>query len=220
MTFCLLHCSAVPGIGSVASFTHGPGSANISWTLAFSGGHPVTQFHIECKLNNSFTWRRVLSSTEVEEQDMNTTISPDNRFHVVHQLEAEEHYVFRVAGSNILGRGDFTETSETLLSHHIGVPSPPTRPEILSWKGNCVTISTTISKFGSESNFSLGYVLMLNGTRVSAVTGMDLPEGYKLNESVELSLSNVSYRGDWMFSVFATNYLGSSLLSEPSLAGM
>lgn len=204
----------------MTSVVIGPGLANISWTLAYSGGLPVQQFYVEYRRNDTLTWRRSQPEDLAEGALLaNSTISPDRRYHVVHELEAEEHYIFRVAGYNKLGRGSFTETTETLLSHHMGVPSTPTRPEILSWKGDCVTISTTISKLGSGFNFSLSSRLLLNGMVVSTTVGMSLPDNYSPSEEVEMTLANVSYRGDWTFVTLACNHLGCSLLSEPSLKG-
>jgi len=146
-------------------------------------------------------------------------VSADTRCSVVHYLESEEHYHFRVAGSNILGMGEFTETDEAVLSHQTGVPSPPTKPVITTWTGDTVTVNTTLIKFGSKVNLSLSCVLLLNGTEIARFVGIELPQDYKLNQEVELLLTNVSYRGDLRFAVFATNYLGPSLLSELSLTG-
>lgn len=202
----------------MSAVIYGPGAANISWTLAFSGGFPVQQFHIEFRRNDSEEWRAVFSSSNRESAGV--AISPDNRYHIVHQLEAQEEYVFRVAASNELGRGEFTEVHEPLLSHHIGVPSPPAQPVITGWGEDFVTISTNVPKFGSELGFSLSSVLILNGTQVSVSSETGLPENYSLGEELELVMGNVTYRGDWRFAVLATNYLGSSPLSEWSLRGV
>ena len=204
----------------MTSVVHGPGSANISWSLAYSGGHPVQEFHVEYRRNDSLTWSRVVLNRDQEFDAGLAVIPPERRLQMVHHLEAEEYYIFRVAASNRLGMGEFTETTETLLSHHIGVPSPPSQPLLVSWSRDSVIISTSLHKFGSERDFSLGSVLILNGTVVSTAMGMDLPENYTLGEELELTLGNVTYRGDWRFAVFASNYLGSSLLSEPSLTGI
>ena len=202
----------------MTSAIHGPGSANISWSLAFSGGLPVRQFHVEFRRNDSDVWRTALPSRE--ELDEGVVIPPVMRYHIVHQLESQENYVFRVAASNELGRGDFTETTDLLLSHHIGVPSPPSKPVITSWGEDYVTISTNVSKVGSELDFSLSSVLILNETVELISDGVDLPVNYTVGEELELMMMNVTYRGDWRFAVLATNYLGSSLLSELSLKGI
>ncbi len=137
----------------------------------------------------------------------------------MHGLESEEQYEFRVAGHNEHGTGNFQLTSDLLLSHHIGVPSPPNRPSITSWEDDRVTLVTSITKFGSKLNFSLGYILVLNDTKVSSVRGMDFRGNFTLGEEVEVMVDNVAYRGDWRFAVLASNYLGSSLSSELSLRG-
>lgn len=180
----------------------------------------MQQFHIEFRRNDTVTWRPAFSSMDEELDSTNMTVSPGRRYHIVHRLESQENYIFRVAGSNKLGKGDFTEATQLLLSHHIGVPSPPLRPVIVGWGEDSATISTNIPKLGSELDFSLSSILILNGTRVSTSVGMTLPENYTLGEELELTVMNVTYRGDWRFAVFATNYLGSSLLSEPSLTGI
>ncbi len=213
------------------SAVQGPGSANISWTLAFSGGLPVEGFHIEFRRNDSLVWHRGALVTEEEEFgalltngggiNADSMVVPANRrFQIVGGLEAEELYMFRVAGSNGLGRGEFVATEELLLSHHTGVPSPPAQPQIIGWRDDSVTINTTLHKFGSELDFSLRSILVLNGTVVSADdVGVSLPGNYSLGEGVELTMTNISYRGDLRFAVIASNHLGSSLASELSLRG-
>ena len=202
----------------MVSAVHGPASANVSWTLAFSGGVPVEGFHIEFRRNDSLIWQRALVMEEGEPSE-NLMVSPNKRFQVVGGLEAEELYVFRVAGSNGLGRGKFVVTEEFLLSHHIGVPSPPTAPQIISWREDSVTISTSVQKFGSEFDFLLNSVLVLNGTVVSTEVGTSLPGNYTRGEEVELQMRNISYRGDLRFAVIASNHLGSSPASQLSLRG-
>ena len=171
---------------------------------------------MEYRRNNTNTWIEAKVG-----KDFNSSILPYIRSLIVHGLEAEEYYLFRVAGSNQLGIGDFRETDGVLLSHSLGVPSPPSKPHIISWNDQVasVTIRTTLYKFGLESNFSLGSILFLDDMEVMTVMGMSLPENYKLGDRIELSLMNVSYRGDLMFSVFASNFLGCSLPSQPSLRG-
>ena len=156
---------------------------------------------------------------EEGESSTDSMVLPNRRYQVVRGLEAEELYIFRVAGSNGMGRGEFVMTEDILLSHQIGVPSPPTKPRIVSWNDDSVTISTTLHKFGSELDFSLSSILVLNDTVVSTYMGMSLPDNYTLGDEVELTVANVSYRGDWRFAVIASNHLGSSLASELSLRG-
>ena len=134
-------------------------------------------------------------------------------------LEAQELYIFRVAGANRLGQGNFVTTEDTLLSHHIGVPSPPSQPEIVSWSDEGVIISTIVHKFGSSLDFMLIPVKFLNETVVSSGVGTALPGNYTLGDEVQLHMRNVSYRGDWRFAVIASNRLGSSLTSQLSLRG-
>lgn len=214
----LLLSTPVPGVGSVSSAVNGPGSANVSWALAYSGGLPVQHFFVDYRRNDTPTWQRA-QARGAEPHFANSSVLPERRFHMVHNLESQELYEFRVAGSNVLGMGDFQHTGELLLSHEIGVPSPPSRPRITSWKEGCATITANLSKFGSRREFSLGYILILNDMRVLTVTGIDFQGSYIQGEEVEISVANVSYRGDWRFAVLASNYLGSSLPSEPSLDG-
>lgn len=208
----------VPGVGSVSAAVNGPGSANVSWTLAYSGGLPVQRFFVEYRRNDMPIWRRVQAES-VELQIANFSILPERRYHIVRSLESQELYEFRVAASNELGMGEFQRTSERLLSHEIGIPSPPSKPRITSWKDGCATIAANLSKFGSRQDFLLGYVLILNHTDVLTVTGIDFQGSYVPGEEVEITVANVSYRGDWRFAVLASNYLGPSLPSEPSLPG-
>ena len=215
-----IYSLTVPGIGSVTSVVHGPGSAAIMWTLAFSGGLPVSQFHVEYQRNDTSIWREAQIRRDEGGRCTNcSVISSDLRFLVVHSLEAEEYYNFRVAGSNCLGMGEYRESDVPLLSHTLGVPSPPSRPRFIRWNQTSVTIGTTISKLGSELNFTLNLILLLNGVEVTTSHAMDLPDNYTIGDEVELTLTNISYRGGWRFMSFLTNHLGSSLLSEPSLQG-
>lgn len=209
----------VPGVGSVTSAVDGPGSANVSWTLAYSGGLPVQSFFVEYRRNDTTTWQRPRIEGEELHIAANSSVSPEKRFHIVRNLESQELYEFRVAGSNKLGTGDFRHVDEPLLSHEIGVPSPPSRPRITSWKEGCATIAANLSKFGSRSDFSLGYILVLNGTQVRTVVGIEFHGNYTLGERVEIAVVNVTYMGDWQFAMLASDYLGYSLPSELSLRG-
>lgn len=178
-------------------------------------------FLVEYRRNNTPTWRRAYSNEAEGGGFQVGTISPESRSHVVFGLESEEFYVVRVAGSNGQGVGGFRETGKLLLSHAIGVPSPPTIPKVIGWDEGKVTITTTVTKFGSRMNFSLNSILILNGTETPADmmgTGY-LLVNYTLGEEVELMLVNASYRGDLRFAVMASNYLGSSPQSDPSLKG-
>lgn len=200
----------------MSAVVSGPGSANVSWSLAYSGGLPVQHFLVEYRRNDTPIWRRARAE---EAQITNSGVPPERRFHIVRGLESDELYEFRVAASNEFGTGDYQNSSELLLSHEVGVPSPPSRPRVTSWKEGCATIDAKMSKFGSRLDFSLGYILILNDTQASAVVGIDFPGNYTLGEEVEIEVLNVSYRGDWRFAMLASNYLGSSLPSEYSLKG-
>lgn len=222
--FTLLHSSTiiVPGIGSVTATVEGPGAANVTWTLGFSGGSPVLQYQIEYRRNDTSVWMTAgASRAEADNTDQNLVAPAGSRSAIVRGLEAEQFYLFRVAGSNSLGRGEYTESSIPLLSHRTGAPSAPSQPEVLGWTVDTVILSTTLLRLGSELNFSLGASLFVNGTEVSTASEvvLGLPENYSIGEVVELSLGNVSYRGDLSFTVFASNLFGSSPLSEPSLIG-
>lgn len=203
----------------MTSIVDGPGSANVSWTLAYSGGLPVQSFIIEYRRNDTATWQRARSEGEKLNIAANSSVSPTRRSHIVQNLESEELYEFRVAGSNRLGTGDFRHVDEPLLSHEIGVPSPPSQPRITSWKEGCATIAANLSKFGSRLDFSLGYILILNGTQVQTVVGIEFHGNYTLGERVEITVANITYMGDWQVAVLASNYLGCSLPSDPSLRG-
>ena len=177
-------------------------------------------FLVEYRRNDTPTWRRIDTSEAGEGGSQDGTISPESRSHVIFSMESEEFYEFRVAGFNGRGVGGFGETVEPLLSHVIGVPSPPTIPRVVGWNQSRVTIATAVTKFGSRMNFSLGSILILNDTDTTADVIMGyLSEDYTLGEEVELTLVNVSYRGDLKFAVIASNYLGSSPQSDSSLKG-
>ena len=212
----------MPGVGSVTSAIAGPGSAEVSWTLAYSGGLPVQNFIVEYKRNDSTTWQRAQSEGEELQEHIlgtNSSIPPETRFHIVRNLESQEVYEFRVSGSNELGTGDFQHVNEPLLSHEIGVPSPPSQPHITSWKEGCATITANLSKFGSTMEFSLGYILILGDVPMAIVTRIDFAGNFILGEQVEVTVMNITYRGDWQFAMLAMNSLGHSLPSEPSLRG-
>lgn len=208
----------VPGVGSVKALAQGPSSANLSWTLAFSGGSPITKFVIEFRRNDSSAWHPALTVPWNETGDINkmaSDISPDIRQTTIFGLEAREFYQFRMAASNRLGMGPFSVTTQAILSNSKGVPSPPSRPVVTGWGPNQVVISTSIPKIGSDSSLRLGVYEILNETKTLRVVELDYQEG----EAVTLVWENTSYHGDLSFQVFAVNLFGPSLPSEDSLKG-
>lgn len=203
----------------MTSAVTGPGSANVSWTLAFSGGQPVQSFFIEYKRNDSNTWQRAQSEREGLRDHIlgrNSSVPPETRFYIVRNLESQEAYEFRVSGSNEFGMGDFQHVDELLLSHEIGAPSPPSQPLITSWKEGCVTITANLTKVGSTAEFSLGYILILDSVPTRVVTGISYMGNFT---QVEVAVTNITYRGDWQFAMLALNSFGHSLPSETSLRG-
>ncbi len=202
----------VPGIGLVTSQIYGPGSAQLAWKLDSSGGLPVEHFSVGYRRESapSTAWRK---AGEI------SRISPYARRLIVRELEASELYVFRVSASNQLGLGKYEETREHLLSHHLGVPSPPTQPHVIAWTDNSVIVNTTLSKFGSRTNFSLNVIVFLNDTEIAEWTELTLSENYTAGRGIEIALVNVSYRRMLRFVAYATNYLGCSLPSNTSLEG-
>jgi hypothetical protein len=181
---------------------------------------PVQHFLVEYRRNGTSSWQRAQPDEERHHLVIaNSTVSPERRFHIVRNLESLELYEFRVAGSNEVGTGDFQHIDELLLSHEIGVPSPPSQPYITGWKEGCVTIAANLSKIGFRQDFLIGYILILNDTLVRIVTGLGFQGNHSLGEQVEITAVNISYRGDWQFAVLASNSIGYSLPSEPSLRG-
>ena len=47
----------------------------------------------------------------------------------------------------------------------------------------------------------------------------DLPADYELGSEMEFEFVNLSYRGDWQFTMSSLNALGESIPSPPSLHG-
>ena len=219
---CICFCiTTAPGVGSVMAVVKGPSSAQVRWTLAFSGGIPVDTFLVDYRRNDSSKWNsvRTITGDAISSSKSHLVVSPWLRQVIAYGLESMEFYVFRVAGSNHLGVGDYIETDVAILSHLQGVPSSPSQPQIHGWGKNTVVISTSIPKFGSQVNFSLSIVVFLNQVQVSTMIRIDLPEDYQERNEILLTLANISYRGEKTFQALATNFLGPSLPSDVSLEG-
>ena len=90
----------VPHVGSVSGTVYGPGSAHVSWTLAFSGGRPVEFFEIGfMKVNDSEWWEADINLDGRSNMNSSYGVPPDFRSWIVSELEAREQYLFRVRGS-------------------------------------------------------------------------------------------------------------------------
>ena len=66
--------------------------------------------------------------------------------------------------------------------------------------------------------FSVTVVLLSNGVELTRHT--EAQEDYIVNTELQLAFPNVNYSGELQFQVFASNYLGDSDLSPPSLPGL
>ena len=113
----------VPGVGSVRASVYGPGSMEVTWTLAYSGGLPVLYFELQFqKLNTEWQKPRSPCNNVISRQSRFSTsavVVPHSRLWIVNGLESEELYRFRVRAVNELGEGEYV-TSEPALSHPIG----------------------------------------------------------------------------------------------------
>ena len=217
----------MPGVGSVTAQARGPGTAHLSWTLAFSGGVAVSHFVIEYRLQDSVSkwyqastvpWNQT-STVLGNQTSINRTLPvPGNlRQSLVYDLEAESLYLFRVAAVNQLGMGNFTQTPQAIHSDAEGVPSPPTRPLIMGWGPNKVILSTSIPNIGS--NLSTFRLVALSGGSSPRLTASLSLEEYQDGDTITLTGENTRYHGDLTFQVYAVNSLGPSLLSGSSLQG-
>ena len=216
----------VPHIGSVSGAVYGPGAAHVCWTLAFSGGNPVEFFEIGFKkVNESEWWQASDISSLIGHSVTNSsssygTVPPDFRSWIVTGLEAREQYLFRVRAMNELGYGNYTVSLAPILSHEFGVPSPHSRPIISGWAEDYVIITSSVSKIGlpSAKNATVFVSLMENGVEAERQM-FDLPANYELGSEMEFEFVNLSYRGDWQFTVSSSNAIGESLPSPPSMHG-
>ena len=208
----------VPHIGSVTGTVHGPGAAYVSWTLAFSGGRPVEFFDIGFKKVNETEWWRADISRSIT--NFSYGAPPDFRSWIVTGLEAQEQYLFRVRAMNELGYGNYTVSPSPILSHKFGVPSPHSRPTIYGWAEDYVIIKSSILKLGlpSAENVTVFVILMQNGLETERQM-FDFPTDYQLGSEMEFEFVNLSYRGDWQFTVSSSNTLGESIPSPLSLHG-
>ena len=211
----------MPHVGSVIATVFGPGAAHVSWTLAFSGGLPVQFFDLSFKKANDTQWQEILPLSSSNSSFSSYTIPPDFRSWIVNGLESEEHYLFRVRAVNNLGFGNFTVTRTTTLSHIFGVPSPPEKPVITGWADNFAVITSSILKLGlpDSENFTVSVVLMQNGVEFERQTFDFSSRDYVVGSQFQLQFLNLSYRGDWQFTVSCSNDLGESVSSPTSLHG-
>lgn len=219
----ILRCGVftVPHIGSVTGTVYGPGAAHVCWTLTFSGGRPVEFFEIGFrKVNESEWWQANISLTSPSITNSSNGVPPDFRSWIVTGLEAREQYLFRVRAKNELGYGNYTVSLVPILSHEFGVPSPHSRPVISGWAEDYALITSSVSKLGlpSPENVTVFVSLMQSGIEVERQM-FDLPADYELGSEMEFHFVNLSYRGDWQFTVSSSNALGESIPSTPSLHG-
>ena len=214
------HTLIVPHIGSVVGAVYGPGEAHVSWTLAFSGGLPVKFFEIDFrKINNSF-WQSGGTYGNSNLSHSDKIILPDFRSWIVNELEAEEYYLFRVRAFNELGYGNYTTSLSPMLSHRYGVPSAPLRPVVTGWAEDFAVINSSVVKLGrpQAENFTVSVILMQNGDEVRRQM-IDLSPDYAIGSQIQLTFLNLSYRGDWQFTMSCSNDLGESIPSRTSLHG-
>ena len=196
---------------------HGPGACVVHWTLAYSGGLPVQLFQIQFQRVNDSYWRNVTESASIDlSTELSTVAVPPNlRYWTIHDLESLEEYHFRVRGINEIGRGQFTSTATPVTSHHIGVPSQPARPAVVSWTENYALVGSSVAKVGTGSTLQVVAVLVLNGVRVSTQT--ETVYNYSQGMEFIVKYSNISYRGDWQFQMKAANHIG---ISKPSIISL
>ena len=209
----------MPHVGSVSGRVSGPGAGHVTWTLAFSGGLAVQFFEINFKRVNDTQWQDE-NSLRVDSSTTNSSfgIPPDFRSWIVNRLEAEEYYLFRVRAKNELGYGNFTESLVPILSHSLGVPSPPSRPVMVGWAENYAIVSSSVVKLGlpAVENVTMSVILMQRGVELERQT-FEVLTDYVLGSEIQLTYSNLSYRGDWQFAVSCSNVLGESIQSPLSL---
>ena len=119
----------VPRVGSVLASVQGPGSVEVTWTLAYSGGLPVLHFELHFQKLNDTVWQSAGRNCNSVPRypSFNTTLDMEpgslavahSRSWIVNGLESEELYIFRVRAANELGEGEYAVT-EPLLSHTVG----------------------------------------------------------------------------------------------------
>lgn len=217
----LLYFATVPHVGSVTGRIHGPGAALVSWTLAFSGGLVVQFFEISFKKVNDTQWWDIYSLISGSSlPNSSFSIPGEFRSWIANGLEAEEYYLFRVRGMNDLGYGRYTESSDPVLSHRFGVPSPPSRPVVVGWAKDYAIFSSSIYKLGlpDAENVTVSIILMQNGAEIERQI-FEVSTDYVPTSELQLTYLNLSYRGDWQFTVSCSNVLGESIPSPPSSEG-
>lgn len=211
----------MPYVGSVSGRIHGPGAAQVSWTLAFSGGLTVQFFEISFKKVNDTQWWDINSRVSCSSR-LNSSFGIPEEFRswIVNGLEAEEYYLFRVRGMNHLGYGTYTESPDPILSHRFGVPSPPSRPAVVGWAQDYVIFSSSIYKLGlpDAENITVSIILMQNGAEIERQI-FEVSADYVPSSELQLTYSNLSYRGDWQFTASCSNALGESIPSPLSPEG-
>ena len=116
MRWCALDIyHSVPAVREVLATVHSPATVNVSWTLFYTGGSPVDLFSVQYRKNNSDWWRTGLMLSQIASNVSST---------LVRGLEGGVVYVFGVAATNELGKGEIT-VSMPIISHALGI-APPT----------------------------------------------------------------------------------------------
>ena len=172
------------------------------------------------KVNESEWWQANISLVGRSNTNSSYGVPPDFRSWIVTGLEAQEQYLFRVRAMNELGYGNYTISLAPILSHEFGVPSPHSRPIITGWAEDYALVKSSISKLGlsNAENITVFVILMQNGLEVERQM-FELPPDYVLGSEMEFKFVNLSYRGDWQFTVSSLNALGKSIPSPPSILG-
>jgi len=158
----------------------------INWDQPLDdGGNPITGYTLEYSEDNGLTW-----------QTVSQVITGTNYAISTPTIDPAKKYVFRVAASNIVGRGPYSDTAEGQV-RYITLDSP-TSVDIDVTPANGARMSSNLTQVNTKTNSPSGHKLALsmNGTEQKLLDGSHFisPTSGTFASPITLNGSSWGYR--------------------------
>lgn len=194
---------AAPGTPTNVIATAGQSSATVSWTPA-ADGQPVTSFTV----HNSAVTGAIAAPDVVVTPAPGTVIVPTNV--TITGLTVGATYQFEVSATNAIGSSAFSTPSNPVTPFVLSVPTAPT--------GVQATAGNALAQVVWSPPASNGNSPITSYTVTALVAG--LPSGITATvagTSTGVTISGLTNGTTYTFTVHATNAIGNSAESVPSL---